>query len=124
MSNRYLSSHRAFPRLPSLFPADGVVYFARCREFVKIGFATDIDRRWQVMQTDNPYGVSILFTFHGSRVDEEWMHKVFARYHHCREWFRLEGNLKDHIHHVIREEKGVKEFDLDDPLCHDLDGWR
>lgn len=74
-----------------------VVYFIKCGEFVKIGTTFDLNARRKAMLTDNPFELELLFTKQGSVPKEKAFHAQFAQYRHRREWFRIEGTLKDWI---------------------------
>lgn len=72
-----------------------VVYFIRCGEFVKIGFASNVKSRIGGIKTSTPYEVELLRAVPGTVEDERAFHARFSAHHHTREWFRLEGALAE-----------------------------
>ena len=80
-------------------PDIGFVYFARAgnSSFVKIGFASDVDRRMRELQTGNSSPVKALLTLSGDRALEGRLHKRFAADRKSGEWFRLSDEIKTFI---------------------------
>jgi hypothetical protein len=71
------------------------VYFMRSGDFIKIGFSADPKSRLHAMLTSNPAGIEIVRIVKGTKKTEREYHERFRAYRHHREWFRLEGGLKD-----------------------------
>lgn len=70
------------------------VYVMACRDAVKIGIATDVERRRRSLQTSCPDEVTVLSTvllasFAEARATEKRMHAAFAQYRTFGEWFRM-----------------------------------
>lgn len=72
-----------------------VVYFIKCENFIKIGYATDANKRLLSMRTGNPFKMELLKTVAGDSGVEKKYHWQFNEYHHQFEWFRYEGRLKE-----------------------------
>jgi hypothetical protein len=67
----------------------GKIYFIRCGEFVKIGFATDVPTRFSGIKTSTPHELELLGTVPGDRSTERAFHERFKRHHHRGEWFHF-----------------------------------
>lgn len=79
--------------------SDGTIYFigpAKPRT-VKIGFATDINRRLPNLQIGSAAKLSVLAMFPGSRRIERYLHWAFADAAMTGEWFRR----TDEIEHAV-----------------------
>lgn len=78
---------------------NGFVYFARAgnSSFVKIGFASDVERRMRELQTSNSSPVEALISIPGDRALEGRLHKRFAAHRKTGEWFRLSDEIKTFI---------------------------
>lgn len=71
---------------------NGLVYFIRFSDRVKIGFTTDLAARLN----DLPYD-EVLVTVPGTMHDEKALHRRFAEHRVHREWFILVPEITDHI---------------------------
>lgn len=81
----------------------GFVYFIRCGDKVKIGFAlNDVGARLKTLQTGSAEPLSLLHYERGSERAERELHRRFAAYRYVREWFRLEGDLADFINQRVQ----------------------
>jgi hypothetical protein len=63
------------------------VYFIRSENFVKVGWATALDTRFNNCQINNPHPVELMAFFRGGREEEACLHACFSPYHHRGEWF-------------------------------------
>lgn len=75
---------------------DSQIYFIRCGEFVKIGYASGfngIEKRMGGIMTANPFQFRLLNAEIGGRTEESMVHERFRLHRHRREWFYLEGEL-------------------------------
>lgn len=78
------------------------VYFLRCGEFVKIGYAHDVRVRMEAIRTHNPYKVEPIGFIEcksleeAKRIEREH-HERFAHLRSTGEWFRTEPDLVDHV---------------------------
>jgi hypothetical protein len=57
---------------------DGVVYFVRCGNFVKIGWTTNLDQRINPLSTSNPLTMELIAWVDGGRALERDLHLQFA----------------------------------------------
>ena len=82
------------------FPHQGVVYFAACDKYVKIGYSSgNLQRRLGHLfagrlivpaDIDRTKPVEVLRTIPGCLIrDERRIHGLFARHHEIGEWYRL-----------------------------------
>lgn len=72
----------------------GVIYVARFRDCVKIGFSASLKFRIAGLQTGLPEKLELLGTIPGKEADERRLHHRFKAYRLSGEWFRLEGDVK------------------------------
>lgn len=75
------------------------VYFIRCGEFVKIGYAADVAARLATLQTGTPHELEIMHVTPGGVAEEGRLHALFAeeRVRPGGEWFRLSARVTDYI---------------------------
>jgi hypothetical protein len=73
----------------------GHIYFARCNEYVKVGFSTDCQARLSAISACSPYDVELVGLHEGTVADERRFHKLLAPYHHKREWFRWCSEVRE-----------------------------
>lgn len=79
----------------------GFVYFIatatpRGRK-VKIGYATNVNKRRRALQTASPVKLEVLMTIPGDMADEKLLHKQFAAHRMEGEWFRWCREISDYI---------------------------
>jgi|GEM_PF-3711734 len=74
----------------------GDVYFVRChdRPIVKIGWASNVQRRLSALQAANPDLLVLLGTVEGTMQDELAWHREFAHLAIRNEWFTLADELQ------------------------------
>jgi hypothetical protein len=65
-----------------------VVYFVRGAKVLKIGTATNIVRRFEVLQASSPVKLELLGLIHGSVNVERWCHFQCVDHRSHYEWFR------------------------------------
>jgi hypothetical protein len=71
------------------------------QQFVKIGYSKAPAKRIVGFLTANPNKLILLRVESvESRLDESVRHDYFAKYHHIREWFHYQGELKEYIQQV------------------------
>jgi hypothetical protein len=73
------------------------VYFVRCEEFVKIGWATAIETRMNNIRINNPYPIELLAMMVGSSEEERTLHAFFRDDRERGEWFRFSQAMKDFV---------------------------
>ena len=85
---------------------DGVVYFMADDVggdiYIKIGWSANFLSRVNGYKCDNIGAIPVLLV-RGSRSFERHLHRLFGDLRHQREWFRLDGELKDLMSGVDRE---------------------
>lgn len=62
---------------------------------VKIGMATDVDRRRRELDASNPRGVIVLAIMDGTEREESTLHWVFRKHRIKGEWFRMTDKLRE-----------------------------
>lgn len=81
------------------------VYFLRAGDFVKIGWARDVEKRIKALQTANPHELELLGVIPGCDDVERVIHQRFNALHVRGEWYRAESSLLEFVarHGVARE---------------------
>jgi hypothetical protein len=80
------------------YPSGDRVYFIDCNsEFIKIGTTGILRDRIAALRTGNPYPLEMVAMLRGGRDIERAFQHEFIEYQHSREWFRLEGRLKEFL---------------------------
>jgi hypothetical protein len=82
------------------------VYFIRCCEFVKVGYAYNVPARLKHMRVGNPFPLEVLAVLPGDRTLEGALHRRFRSQHHQGDWFRLEGPLQAFISEIVSQSPG------------------
>jgi hypothetical protein len=77
------------------------VYFVRCGDFVKIGYATYWSKRLGILKIGNPHPMQLLFFVCEDRQLEIDYHIRFAAQWHRGEWFRCEGALGQFLRDIL-----------------------
>jgi hypothetical protein len=91
-----------FPRHP-LFMTKRSVYFVQesLVGAIKIGVASDVERRLKIIQTDCPGTLTLLAVMPGvTNAVEPELHLMFSRFHIRGEWFRSDPELLEFIESV------------------------
>lgn len=71
------------------------IYFVRCQHFVKIGITNDPAKRFNTLQTANPFELSLLYFERVKSPEVELdYHKKFENYHFRGEWYYHKGWLR------------------------------
>jgi hypothetical protein len=80
------------------------VYFVRTGDAIKIGIATDINKRIVSIQVGNPHKIELLHTINTSddeaRKIESHIHELFKKTHLNGEWFHANQFMSDFIDHI------------------------
>ncbi len=71
----------------------GKIYFIRCNEFVKIGWAYDPMKRRNLLQRGSPYILELIGTIDAVQTQEAAVHRHFAADRVRGEWFRMTPEL-------------------------------
>lgn len=80
-------------------PAQGpVIYFARCGEYIKIGFTRGKpQQRLKGLSTANPLPVELVATAPGGQDLERELHQRFSAFHWSGEWFVFSDQIREYI---------------------------
>jgi len=81
----------------------GVIYFVRCQEFVKIGYASDWRARVRSLAVSNPYRLSLLCLLKGGTDHEAELHSHFSEFRERGEWFRLSAEIMEFVSDALGE---------------------
>lgn len=97
--------------LADMAPDHSGVYFIQCGPFVKIGCARSIRRRFQSLQQNIPFRLTLVGVVEAPierllEVERSY-HARFASAHQVAEWFRLEGELDTFCLELARVEQEV-----------------
>ena len=65
----------------------GNIYFIKCGNFVKIGYAKDVSKRLSELQVGNPYPLTIMTVIPGTLRLEALFHQALQGYRERGEWF-------------------------------------
>ena len=85
---------RALPAIPLQdLPPGQIVYFLRCGDFVKVGYASDAPSRVRHIRVSNPYPVDLIAWARGGRDEEARIHAIIKNHRHKGEWFRVAEQL-------------------------------
>ena len=80
------------------------VYFFKAGDAIKVGFASDVNRRLVAIQVGNPSKVELLHTISMSDVKareiESQIHILFRKTHLNGEWFQANQFMIDFIRHI------------------------
>lgn len=87
------------------------VYFIKAGNFVKIGIATDPEKRLIELQTANPVVLKLVYSMPGDEELEKLLHKTFDEYRENGEWFRFELGLKSFINGFKNHGYSIKQKD-------------
>lgn len=74
-----------------------MIYFIQCKNFVKIGYSRDPNKRLKKLQTGNPVKMKIIATLPGAYKTEDGLHEAYRKLKVRGEWFKYKGNLKDGV---------------------------
>lgn len=87
-----------------------VLYVLSANNNYKIGIAKSINRRVDILQTGNPYKISIVKTYtmnseKDARLIEKKLHKKYYKHRMVGEWFSFPCNELIEIDKIVNEEK-------------------
>lgn len=87
---------------------------------IKIGYARDVEKRLRDLQCGSPFVLRVICTEEGGQKYEAQLHRRFAKWRLHGEWFRLEGELKDHLAAMRVTPAGMKHIyaDIPNPANH------
>lgn len=76
---------------------DGFVYFIRGGEFIKIGYAKNVQNRIAGLQTNCPYELKLVYSMPGTFQTEVGLHRRFKAHATSGEWFRWCDEIAEFI---------------------------
>ncbi len=80
-----------------------MIYFIKNREYVKIGSAIDVNRRFIELQIGSPVELELLCVVEGDKTTEKEYQKQFSEAHVRGEWFYYDDALIDFISECNKE---------------------
>jgi hypothetical protein len=82
-----------------------IVYVMRVRQFYKIGYTTDIRKRYNDISVSNPFKVTLMITIvsEAAQLLESQLHERFAAKRVRGEWFRLDEEDLAFLRELARE---------------------
>lgn len=80
----------------------GVIYFIRCGDFVKIGYAKNPKQRLAALQVGNPHDLELIGTLPLAPGRELMLHHLLQDHHHRGEWFRWNETVQKMIDASVR----------------------
>lgn len=66
---------------------------------VKIGYSKKVNQRLRSLQTGSPIKLKIIKKIKGNRSKERKLHKRFAHLNKHGEWFNIDKELREYLHH-------------------------
>src|SRR5262249_16734242 len=78
-----------------------VVYFIRGGEFLKIGTASNVAKRFDAIQGVSPLRLEMIGMVHGGINVEHWCHFHCSHHRSHYEWFHWNGWTKSFVHWVL-----------------------
>lgn len=83
-----------------------MIYFILCnKEFIKIGYSQDPTSRLADLQVANPYELTMLGKFPGTKWHEKKLHGMFSKYIVRGEWFK---SCDDIVTFVLESQKSKR----------------
>lgn len=80
----------------------GFVYFVRCCDFVKIGFAKWPEYRMIFLRVGSPFEMTLIAQIPGSYGKERQIHHQLHKHRHRGEWFRWHPDIEALIEHELQ----------------------
>jgi hypothetical protein len=89
-------------------PSGASVYFLLNPDtgLVKIGYTTNLSRRWAALENGSGCALQLLATFDGELSLESRLHGEFREYRRVGEWFEYTGTLRAFIRGHHRKQEG------------------
>lgn len=79
-----------------------MIYLLRNNNFLKIGFAKDVQRRMKCYNTC-AFGYQLLDVRDGDKQVEKLLHRMFKKYQVAKEWFEDNDYIISHFHDSVEE---------------------
>jgi len=85
----------------------GYVYFIKCRDKIKIGYSTNVNKRLKQFSVGNGEKLELIYKIQTDRYLESVLHKKYQNYHISGEWFEAEPIIRmiEQRKRDIREQK-------------------
>jgi hypothetical protein len=96
----------------------GVTYFIRVGDAIKIGSASNFNRRMHALQTAHEKPIEVLAVIPASLADEYKTHQLFSRLRIRGEWFRADEELLYFIEGLKMELANIPEPKADAAIRH------
>lgn len=71
---------------------NNMLYLIRDRDYIKIGYTSNLDQRQKAYETTNCYA-EVIMTKDGTRKDESNLHKLCDKWHYKNEWFYYDDEI-------------------------------
>ena len=78
----------------------GYVYFIKCRDKIKIGYSTNVEKRIKQLSVGNGEKLELIYKIQSDRYLETILHKKYRNYHISGEWFEAEPIIR-----MIKQQK-------------------
>lgn len=103
--NRFLKSIELATKHKQESDKGNYLYIIKCGIYHKIGIASDIGARLNVLQCGNPYELEVVCAFRikNARQLEKDLHNGLKVFNHKREWFILENDLVEDLKVFIED---------------------
>ena len=69
-----------------------MLYLIKDRDYIKIGYTSNLDQRQKAYETTNCYA-EVIMTKDGTRKDESNLHKLCDKWHYKNEWFHYNDEI-------------------------------
>lgn len=69
-----------------------MLYLIKDRDYIKIGYTSNLDQRQKAYETTNCY-TEVIMTKDGTRKDESNLHKLCDKWHYKNEWFHYDDEI-------------------------------
>lgn len=69
-----------------------MLYLIKDRNYIKIGYTSNLDQRQKAYETTNCYA-EVIMTKDGTRKDESNLHKLCDKWHYKNEWFHYDDEI-------------------------------
>ena len=69
-----------------------MLYLIKDRDYIKIGYTSNLDQRQKAYETTNCYA-EVIMTKDGTRKDEFNLHKLCEKWHYKNEWFYYDEEI-------------------------------
>jgi len=82
-----------------------MIYFIQADNYVKVGYTSNLKKRFQDYVTENPNKVILIAQCNGAYDIENKIHKQLKDFHHRAEWFHLNKESETLIKKIVKENK-------------------